>query len=293
MIMNNRVSSIVSPAAAARKDANIGRLLIEQGKLTLEQADSVRHLQKEAGLRFGEAAKRLGLVSESDIQQVLSRQFDYPYLQHGQGNYPQTLIAAYEPFSPEVEALRSVRSQLMLRWFGAGRKSLAIAGINPGDGTSLLAANLAVVFSQLGEQTLLVDANLRTPRQHRIFNLEGERGLAEILAGRAGMESLAMVDSFVDLSVLPAGSQVPNPQELINRPGFGVMNENLSDRFDVILYDSPAAASAADALTIAARAGGVLLVVRKDHTRTADLTAFGDQVRRIGAEVVGTVLVSF
>lgn len=290
---NNRVSSIVSPAAAARKDANIGRLLIEQGKITMEQADSVRRLQKEDGLRFGEAAKRLGLVTEADIQQVLSRQFDYPYLQQGEGNYPTTLIAAYQPFSPEVEGLRSVRSQLMLRWFGAGRKSLAIAGINAGDGTSLLAANLAVVFSQLGEQTLLVDANLRAPRQHRIFNLDGEHGLSEMLSGRAGLESLAMVDSFVDLSVLPAGSLVPNPQELINRPGFAVMNDTLRDRFDVILYDAPAVATAADALTIAARAGGILLVVRKDHTRTADLVTFGEQVRRVGAEVVGTVLVSF
>ena len=290
---NNRVSSIVSPAAAARKDANIGRLLIEQGKITMEQADDVRRLQKDDGLRFGEAAKRLGLVTEADIQQVLSRQFDYPYLQQGEGNYPNTLIAAYQPFSPEVEGLRSVRSQLMLRWFGAGRKSLAIAGINTGDGTSLLAANLAVVFSQLGEQTLLVDANLRAPRQHRIFNLDGEHGLSEMLSGRAGLESLSMVDSFVDLSVLPAGSLVPNPQELINRPGFAVMNDTLRDRFDVILYDAPAVATAADALTIAARAGGILLVVRKDHTRTADLVAFGEQVRRVGAEVVGTVLVSF
>jgi protein-tyrosine kinase len=291
--MDNTVTSIVSPAAAARKDANIGRLLIEQGKLTLEQAESVRHLQEEAGLRFGEAAKRLGLVSEADIQLVLSRQFDYPYLQVGQGNYPTTLIAAYEPFSAEVETLRSVRSQLMLRWFGQGRKSLAIAGVNQGDGTSVLAANLAVVFSQLGEQTLLVDANLRAPRQHEIFNLEGNRGLSEVLAGRAGLDTLATVESFVDLTLMPAGPAVPNPQELINRSGFAAMNVSLSERFNVILYDCPAVATAADALTIAARAGGVLLVVRKDHTRVADLTAFSDQVRRIGAEVVGSVLVSF
>ena len=291
--MNNRVSSIVSPAVAARKDANMGRLLVEQGKLTLEQVEAVRRLQKDAGLRFGEAAKRLGLVDESDIQHVLSRQFDYPYLQQGQGNYPSSLIAAYQPFSAEVEALRSVRSQLMLRWFGTGRKTLAIAGINSGDGTSLLAANLAVVFSQLGEQTLLVDANLRHPRQHEIFNLARGYGLSEVLAGRAGLDSLAMVESFVDLSLMPAGAGVPNPQELINRNGFSAMNDTLCERFDIILYDSPAIATAADALTIAARTGGVLLVVRKDHTKLADLTAFGEQVRRIGAEVVGTVMVSF
>lgn len=257
--MNNRVSSIVSPAVVARKDGKDGK----------------------------------GGNKDADLRQALSREFDYPYLQQGEGNYPSTLIAAYQPFSAEVEALRSVRSQLMLRWFGAGHKTLAIASVNQGDGASLLAANLAVVFSQLGEQTLLVDANLRAPRQHRIFNLDGEQGLAEMLAGRAGMEALTTVDAFVDLTVLPAGSIAPNPQELINRSGFGVMSDTLRDRFDVILYDAPALATAADVLTIAARAGGILLVVRKDHTRTADLVAFSEQVRRVGAEVVGTVLVSF
>jgi len=291
--MNNPVSSIVSPAAAAGRDANMGRMLVEQGKITLEQVESVRNLQAAEGLRFGEAALRLGLVSESDIQYVLSRQFDYPYLLAGQGNYPSTLKAAYQPFSAEVEALRSVRSQLMLRWFAAGRKTLAIASVNPGDGTSLLAANLAVVFSQLGQQTLLVDANLRTPCQHKIFNLAAGHGLADILAGRAGLDMLAMAESFIDLSLLPAGSLVPNPQELINRASFGVMNDKLRDRFDVILYDTPAFSTAADALMIAARAGGVLLVVRKDHTRVADLTAFSEQLRHSGTEVVGSVLVSF
>jgi protein-tyrosine kinase len=291
--MNNRISPIVSPVAAARRDANMGRLLIDQGKLTLEQVESVRLLQKEEGLRFGEAAKRLGLITEADIQQVLAHQFDYPYLQEGQGSYSPSLMAAYQPFSAEVETLRSVRSQLMLRWFGNGHKTLAIAGINPGDGTSLMAANLAVVFSQLGQQTLLVDANLRTPRQHEIFNLVSGHGLADILAGRAGLEMLAMTDAFMDLSLLPAGSRVPNPQELINRASFGVMHETLCQRFDIVLYDTPAFASAADALMVAARAGGVLLVIRKDHTRTADLTRFCDQLRRSGTEVVGTVLASF
>ena len=227
------------------------------------------------------------------VTSIVTPAVDYPYLQAGQGNYPSTLKAAYQPFSAEVEALRSVRSQLMLRWFGAGRKTLAIASVNPGDGTSLLAANLAVVFSQLGRQTLLVDANLRAPCQHKIFNLAAGNGLADVLAGRAGLDMLAMAESFIDLSLLPAGSRVPNPQELINRPSFGVMNEKLCDRFDIILYDTPAFSSAADALTIAARAGGVLLVVRKDHTRVADLTAFSEQLRYSGTEVVGSVLVSF
>ncbi|PUA18728.1 chain length determinant protein tyrosine kinase EpsG [Glaciimonas sp. PCH181] len=291
--MNNLVTPMVSSAAAARNDANISRMLVEQGKITLEQVDSVKRLQLEDGCSFGEAAQRLGLVSESDIQHVLSHQFDYPYQTFGQGDYPSALAAAYHPFSAEVETLRSVRSQLMLHWFAAGHKTLAIASVNPGDGTSMLAANLAVVFSQLGRQTLLVDANLRNPSQHKIFNLGAGRGLSDVLAGRAGMDMVAMAESFIDLSLFPAGSPVPNPQELINRPSFNLINDGLRDRFDIILYDTPAFSTAADALTIAVRAGGVLLVVRKNHTSMADLGAFSDQLRRCGTEVVGSVLVSF
>jgi len=290
--MNNRVSAKVI-AAADEAGANMGSMLFQQGKITQEQVDSVLRLQAAEGLRFGEAALRLGLVSESDIQQVLSRQFDYPYLQVGQGNYPSTLKAAYQPFSEEVEALRSVRSQLMLRWFSGGRKTLAIVSVNPGAGTSLLAANLAIVFSQLGQRTLLVDANLRTPCQHKIFNLSAGHGLADVLAGRAGLDVLAAAESFIDLSLLPAGTHVPNPQELLHRASFGVINDRLRDRFDIILYDTPAFSTAADAMTIAARAGGVLLVVRRDHTRVTDIAAFSEQLRHSGTEVVGSVLVGF
>lgn len=291
--MNNPVTSIISPAAAFTKDANIGRMLVEQGKITVEQAERVRHLQKEEGLRFGDAAIRLGLVCESDIQQIRAHQFDYPFHAVGSGTFPSSLTAAYQPFSAEVEMLRNVRSQLMLRWFAAGNKKLAIASVNPGDGNSMLAANLSVVFSQLGNPTLLVDANLRRPRQHEIFSLDRGQGLTDLLAGHSGLEMLIRTETFLDLSILSAGSSVPNPQELLNRSAFGVMNERLCDRFDIILYDTPAFLSAADCLTIASRAGGVLLVVRKNHTRAADLTVFSDQLRRTGTEIVGSVMVSF
>lgn len=275
------------------RESNIGSMLLDQGKLTPEDAERVLRLQKEKQIRFGEAALQLGLITDADIQQVLARQFDYPYLQAGQGQYPAELVAAYQPFSQQVETLRAVRSQLMLRWFSSGRKSLAVVSVNPGEGASFLIANLAVVFSQLGEQTLLVDANLRTPRQHEIFNLKGRQGLSDILARRAGIEAMSKVDSFVDLSVLPAGTLPPNPQELIGRASFGELNESLENRFDVILYDVSAFATGADALEIAARVGGVLLVIRQHHTRLADIDVIRDQLVRSGVEVVGAVVNEF
>jgi len=280
-------------ATSARGDSSIGGLLLESGKITPESAERVLRMQKELGIRFGEAAQRLGLITEADIQQVLARQFDYPYLQAGEGKYSPHLVAAYQPFSPQVEILRAVRSQLMLRWFARGRKALVIVGVESGDGASMFAANLAVVFSQLGESTLLVDANLRTPSQHAIFDVSGRQGLSDVLAGRAELDVIAKVPAFVDLSVLTAGTQPPNPQELLSRSSFGNVNTQLESRFDVVLYDCAAYSAGSDSLAVAARAGGVLLVARQNKTPLDKLQELSEQMAHGGAQVVGSVLVDF
>jgi chain length determinant protein tyrosine kinase EpsG len=275
------------------RQSSMGRLLLDMGKIKPEDGERILRQQKEKNLRFGEAAKSLGLITDADIELVLARQFDYPYLQPGQGDFAKELIAAYKPFSPQVETLRAIRSQLMLRWFASGRKTLAIASVNPDEGTSLFIANLAVVFSQLGEQTLLVDSNLRTPKQHQIFNLPGKQGLSDILAGRADLDAIAKIDHFVDLSVLQAGTLPPNPQELVNRASFDELTLNLANRFDVVLFDVSAFSAGADALAVAVRAGGVLLVARKNRTRLAEMGAVAEQLGRVGVEVVGSVMVDY
>lgn len=273
---------------------SIGHILLDMGKITPVEAERVLRLQKESGLRFGDAALKLGLITEADIQLVLAQQFDYPYLLPGQGNHPPELVVAYQPFGAQVEVFRAVRSQLMLRWFTAGRKALAVVGYNPNDRVSLFTANLAVVFSQLGERTLLIDANLRCPQQHEIFNLRNKQGLSDVLADRANIfEVISKIESFVDLSVLPAGTLPPNPLELLNRTSFDELNEQLANQFDVILYDTLAFSSGVDALTIAARTEGALIVAHKDDTRVSDINAMNEQLKYSGSEVVGSVLIDF
>jgi len=291
--MNAPAHSISTPNAPRSTDSSIGGLLLESGKITPENAERVLRMQKELGIRFGEAAQRLGLITEADIQQVLARQFDYPYLQAGEGKFSSKLVAAYQPFSFQVERLRAIRSQLMLRWFARGHKSLAVLEVGAEDGSNLVAANLAVVFSQLGEHTLLVDANLRTPQQAALFDVQGRQGLSDVLAGRADVEAITKIDSFVDLSVLAAGTLPPNPQELLSRPNFGAVNAKLEANFDVVLYDLPPFNAGADALAVISRIGGVLLVVRKNHTLLADVTTMAEQVRQAGAQVVGAAVVDF
>lgn len=274
-------------------DASIGALLQEAGKLTPENTDSVLRMQEETGIRFGEAAQALGMVSAADVQQALARQFDYPFVPAGEKPFSPHLVAAYDPFRRQVEMLRAVRAQLMLRWFGRGHRALAIVGVEPGCGASLFAANLAVVFSQLGQNTLLVDANLRHPAQRSIFGLQGKSGLSDMLAGRATMAALARIDAFESLAVLGAGTPPPNPAELLARKAFTGLNAQLEALHDIVLYDTSDVLTAHDALPVMARARGVLLVVHKNSSSLYDVAALGEQVRHAGAELLGSVLLEF
>lgn len=273
-----------------RGGKSIGHLLLESGKLSAQDAERVLKAQKEQKLRFGEAAVRLGLVKEDDIQQILAQQFDYPYLSAGEGNFSSDLVAAYQPFSAQVESLRALRSQLMLRWFTAGHKSLAVVGTNKGDGTSFLAANLAIVFSQLGERTLLIDTNLRSPQLHTLFNLGNGLGLSDVLAGRADLNTLTRIPHFMDLTLLPAGTPAPNPAELLSRDGWSKLLLQLGEHFDVILLDTPPAEEAADYQTVAARTGGALVAVRKNKARIREVAGIKDMLHAAGAQLVGAVV---
>lgn len=277
----------------AKSDSSVGKLLLDLGKIKPEDAEHVLRLQKEEGLRFGEAAQKLGLITEADIKQVLSLQFDYPYLQPNQGAFSKELVAAYQPFSKQVEALRALRSQLILRWFSEGYKSLAVVSATAGDGCSNLAANLAVIFSQLGEQTLLIDANLRDPIQHKIFNLDESKGLSDILVGRAGLDVVTKIDSFVDLTVLGAGTVPPNPQELLSRANFTDFMNQATSHYDVVIVDTAPAADTSDAQTVAVRCGGALLASRLHQTRMSDLKNIRDQLTLSGVKIVGAVINDF
>ena len=130
---------IAEAAASIRAETNIGKLLQEAGKLKPQDMERVLKLQQEENLRFGEAAQKLGLVTEADIQQALSHQFEYPYIPAAEASLSPELTAATAPYSKEAEALRSVRSELLLRWFKDGHKTLAI-GIRHSGGACAVAA---------------------------------------------------------------------------------------------------------------------------------------------------------
>lgn len=279
----------------ARHDRRIGSILAEQGKLGASDIERVMALQQTEGIRFGEAALRLGLITVDDLGGAVAKQYDLPHLLPGSLGISSELVVAYDPFHPRAEELRALRTQLSIRWSnaGVGHRALAIVSSGSGEGRSYVAANLAVVFSQLGERTLLIDADLRTPRQHRIFNVPDRIGLAAVLSGRADRSAVVPVSEFGTLSLLPAGARPPNPQELLSRQAFADLLHELRTEFDVILFDTSPAKLYADAQSVAFRAGGAMVLARKDHTCLADTTSLIREFSDSGARIVGTVFNAF
>lgn len=283
-------SSIVEAVVGIRAEAHIGKLLQDAGKLKPQDMGRVLKLQEEQSLRFGEAAQKLGLVTEADIQQALSTQFEYPTIPAAEASLSPELTAATAPYSKEAEALRTVRSELLLRWFNEGRKTLAIGSAREDEGSSYLAANLAVQFAQMGRKVLLVDANMRQPRQQAIFNLGNGMGLSDILAERVSSVQVRTVKSFQTLTVLPAGSPPPNPAELLARPSFGSLLAGLETSYEIILIDTAPAQISSDFQLVAARAGGMLIVTRRNVSRLSPLAELKDKIAFAGAQVVGAVV---
>jgi len=289
---DNERDEIDEPVNTTR---SIGAILMDAGRMVPEDAERVLRYQREHDVHFGEAAVRVGVATAADIEYALSQQFDYPYLVRGESPVDASVIAAYDPFTPEVEALRALRTQLLIRLIHTDRKRSRLAIVSPeaGDGRSYLAANLAVVFSQLGEKTLLIDADLRNPRQHQLFGVANRVGLSSILSGRVGLEGVQRVQSMMNLSLLTAGPPPPNPQELLGRPMFTHYLDRMSSEFNIVIIDTPPGTRHAESLTIASRAGAAVVVARRDHSRLDGVRDIAQSLSHARVALVGAVLNEF
>ena len=274
-----------------RQDGRLGTILVEDGKIDAGDVEPILELQRARGFRFGEAALCLRLITRDDLRGAVARQYGLPHLLPGNEDISSELVGAYEPFHPRAEEMRALRTQLLIRWSNAKVRHRMLAVVSPGagEGRSYVAANLAVAFSQLGERTLLIDADLRAPRQHRIFDVPDRVGLSAVLSGRADRGAVIPVPKCGTLSLLPAGACPPNPQELLLRPALASLLGELRNEFDVILFDTPPASVYADAQSVAFRAGSAIVLVRKDHTRIADTASTIRVLTDTGTRVVGTV----
>ena len=274
-------------------DVSIGEILRRSRKLNADRIPLILHHQREHGLRFGDSAVALGLAERDDVLWALSRQFHYPYTAPaGAEEFHPELVMANDPFSDEVESFRDLRSHLLMSVMAPeeARRALAIVSADVGDGKSFTTANLAVAFSQLPAQTLIIDGDMRSPRLHELFGIDNAHGLSGVLQGRTEPEVIRAVPGLPNLFVLPVGTVPPNPLELLQRNAFTLMLREVCSRFDYVLIDTPAAVQGSDARLIASRSGAALIVARRHKTHTKAVQRLGQHLVKASVVMAGVVM---
>ena len=201
------------------------------------------------------------------------------------------LIMLDEPYGPAAEAFRSLRANLRFASVDRPLALLQVASPGQGEGKSFVAANIAVAMAQAGQQVVLVDADLRSPTQHRLFGLSNNFGVTTALLGEyEALENLLQGTKAANLRVLVSGPLPPNPSELLGSRRMQDLFRELRSVCDVIIVDSPPITLVSDSAVIAGVADGVLLVIRAGKTQREAAKHAITTLHQVHAYLLGAVL---
>ena len=203
----------------------------------------------------------------------------------------KTLVTIHDPGSPVSEAYRALRTNLTFASLDVPLRTLLVTSPGMEEGKSTLLANLAVCIAQTERRVLIVDADLRRPCLHELFDLPNDSGLTTLLADPQGLANPPVQPTTVSgLSVLTSGPLPPRPADLIASRRMEEVVASLAAQADMVLFDGPPINAVADTAILATRVDGVLLVVRERRTRREAVREAHDRLSRVNARVLGAVL---
>ncbi len=198
-----------------------------------------------------------------------------------------------DPRSSVAETFRSLRTTILFSGLDKDIQVVALSSSAPQEGKSTTSSNLAIVMAQMGKKTLLVDADLRRPVQHAVYQLTREPGLTNLLFERATFEEAIRPTEVPNLFVLPCGIIPPNPSELLGSQRMIQLIERLRQEFDFVLLDTPPVVAVTDALLLGHVADATIIVARAGVSHIDALLRAMDSVERSGANLLGVVLNDF
>lgn len=284
MIQTRWCSLLLALVAAAWLSFAVGELAPRQ-PATTDAAAFVEQHARSTARRF---ARDIGLAAGAALLAVLGVALQRWSRRRPVRSENDLVKALGEPMlaaRPACEAaLRELCRQLLLHWFTGGRALLPVVSAEKGEGRTRIAAELATTFAAMGVRTLLIDADLRSPAQHRRFRLDNRRGLADFL-GEREMQPAVCGDN---LAVLVAGSAGRDPLELLSRARLREFMAAAGKRFRVVLVDTPAAAEGPDLQIFAALAGGALLIHKREGDQ-AGLRRMKTHLERARSRVVSVL----
>lgn len=203
----------------------------------------------------------------------------------------ERLITHLRPKSPISEAYRTMRTNLQFaRTDSHGVKTLIVTSAGPKEGKSTTIANLAITYAQMGNKTLLVDADLRRPVVHKLFDLERSIGLTNMIIGKGTLEEAVQHSGVENLSIITCGILPPNPSELLASQKMSQLIDTLKSQFEIILFDTPPVIAVTDAAVLAPLLDGVLFVVDAGNTQREALARAYTLLKNVKANILGALL---
>ena len=198
-----------------------------------------------------------------------------------------------DPRSPFAEAMRTTRVSLQLSGAGDKSKSFVLTSTRPGEGKTTLASNLGLTFAGAGEKVVVVDADMRRPRIHKVFNTSDTKmndwGLSSYLAGAKG-DNLLQSNGVGNLRLVTSGPIPPNPVELLASNRFARLIRTLEKRFDRVIVDGPPFQGFADILVLCQHVGGVVLVSSMGETTRESLRHFKKSMMNVNGHILGCII---
>jgi capsular exopolysaccharide synthesis family protein len=261
------------------------------GAVVAEHMD--RTVRDRAELQEVTGAAVLGLIPNIPVA-VDGARFRMPWMANGNGASARPrLVGAVAAGDPAAEAYRSLRTNINFSRAATPPKALVFTSPMPGDGKSTTAANMALVLAQQGTRVLLVDADMRRGALNEAFQQPSQPGLSNVLIGAVRAEDAIRripLDQGHALDFLAGGVRPPNPAELLSSEALDRFVREMSGRYDMIVFDAPPLNLVTDAALLGAKADGILLVARAGVTEEEPLAYAVDQIQRVRATLLGTIL---
>ncbi len=195
-----------------------------------------------------------------------------------------------KPKSAAAEAYRTIRTSIFFGVPKGRAKTILITSPTQGDGKSTLVSNLALSMAQAGQKTIVLDCDFRRPIQHKIFGVDNENGLSNAITGNITLNEAIEQGPIESLHILPRGTDVPNPSELLNSDAFLTILNELCERYDRIVIDSPPVMPVADSQILGAICDVTILVLRAEKSTRKPSQLARDGLINVGSHLLGFVV---